>query len=228
MAIPKSKDPRFIDREGKVYGRLTVTEYVGVGLWQCSCKCGNITVIRSSNFRYTKSCGCLKRELMAAKNKSTARHGMFGTPEYYSWASMIQRCENPKHTYYNLYGGRGISVCKRWRNDFVAFYTDMGPRVQIALTLDRIYNDGDYEPENCRWASRRQQLRNMRTTHWITHGKRTLSAVEWSEITGIRAQVICYRINIGWSIFDALTIIPHTGNKKPQNRRRIENHGLES
>jgi len=146
-------------KPGQRFGRLTVISRVISGRskhWLCRCECGRE---RSLEVHYVvrgkiRSCGCLGGE-----THGHARHGAH-TRTYRSWASMIQRCTNPKATGFRYYGGRGITVCESW-NSFANFLADMGDR-PIGKTLDRMDNDGNYEPGNCRWATRLQQNRNQR------------------------------------------------------------------
>lgn len=132
-------------------------------------------------------------------------HGFGNTPTYRSWAGMIQRCTNFSDPRYKDYGGRGILVCNRWRS-FQNFFKDMGNRPE-GTTLDRIDNNGNYEPENCRWATPKEQSRNTSFNHLITHNGKTQSLVSWADETGINQRTLYARISrLGWSIEKALTV----------------------
>lgn len=125
--------------------------------------------------------------------------------EYYAWQSMKQRCYNTKHQAYANYGGRGITICDRWLSSFVAFFDDIGPSPEGA-SIDRINNDGNYEPGNCRWATRREQLRNRRMNRFLTIRGETKTLAGWSETTGVSASLIVYRLNHDWAVEDAIFI----------------------
>ena len=194
------------DLTGQRFARLTVIkeleerESSGDVRWLCRCDCGRDVIANSYSLKKgkTKSCGCYSRE-MAAKRKTT--HGLTanGQPRIYrTWTSMKQRCLNPNCKNYPHYGGRGITVCQEWRDDFQAFYNwAMANGYQDDLQIDRIDNDGNYEPGNCRWTECKGNIRNRSNTVRISYQGKNLTIPEWVQITGLPETTIRERYRAG-------------------------------
>ncbi len=178
-----------LDLVGKSFGRLTVIEMIDPEkgeiknfkknrtYWKCKCECEKERIVQGNYLvkGYSKSCGCHTKERSYGQTKQI---------EYASWRSMINRCLDPKNEKYPDYGARGISVCDRWlekNNGFKNFFVDMGSRPNKNRTLDRIDNDGNYEPSNCRWATKRVQSRNKRNNVWYDHSGRKKVLKDWAK-----------------------------------------------
>lgn len=203
--------PRFKELAGQKFGRLRVLSLKGFlaykdsrqAVWICICDCKNRKLVRSSKLLSggTKSCGCLRREAVAAKNTT---HGGSYSKTFICWQAMLRRCSNPNIPEWPRYGGRGITVCERWKK-FENFREDMGERPSLNHSLDRFPdNDGNYDKSNCRWATYSQQNRNRRSNHNLTIGDRTMTITEWSEHSGVSKNTITGRLNLGWCIEKAV------------------------
>jgi hypothetical protein len=191
--------------EGLTFGRWTVLSPVPNRrrYWLCRCRCGKEKEVFGASMTNgsSTSCGCYHNELTAARNH---KHGLSGTKTHRIWGGMNRRCYDPGCKPYRYYGGRGITVCERWRESFAAFLEDMG-ECPPGLTLERIDNDGNYQPGNCRWATMLEQANNKRNIHWLTHNGITRSVSAWAKATGLRRQAIEKRLLRGWSVERALT-----------------------
>ena len=188
---------------GLQFGKLAVIEKVGYknknSQWLCRCECGNTTVVGKGNLvgGRTKSCGCLKHQ--EAVNRT---HGKSKTRLYYVWRNMLNRCYDSNVRDYPSYGGRGITVCDEWKNDFQAFYDwamansydETAERGKF--TLDRIEVQGNYEPSNCRWVDEKVQANNKRCNHHIEYKGKTMSLAELADLTGIKYGTLHKRICI--------------------------------
>jgi hypothetical protein len=186
---------RFIDLTGKQFGDWTVlakSEHRGTQIcWTCRCKCGKTKSVEGGNLRsgLSAGCGCLRNQKAGAR---AYRHGMAGMREYRIWSGMKKRCFNPAEPSYKNYGARGITVCERWSESFSAFYEDMGPR-PMQHSIDRIDNNGNYEPGNCRWTTRIVQNRNTRTATMLTINGETMSLRDWADRMNMNFDKLRYR-----------------------------------
>lgn len=201
-----------IPMEGRTFGHCTVIERVEDNnrrlQYLCRCECGNEFEALGENLRslHTQSCGCYrdnKNRKLHEKHKELSYYNH--SPEYKTWKSLRGRCNNPNNPKYSRYGGRGIKVDERW-NDYANFLKDMGRRPSNKHTIDRINNDGNYSPENCRWATRTEQSRNRSNTLSLTFNGITKTLQEWSEQTGLDYSALQWRRNSGWPVDEILTI----------------------
>lgn len=184
-----------IDITGKRFGRLTAIRYVDYtnsngSRWLFACDCGKQIITHSSMVRrgVTKSCGCLNQEL----RKSRAKHGQIKTPLYNAWVHMRQRCNNPKCKEYRNYGARGIGICKEW-DEFEAFYEWANANGYCdGLTIDRIDNDGDYTPQNCRWVTMLVQENNKRNNHFIVYGGERMTVSQCAKKANVSRNSLHY------------------------------------
>ena len=197
--------PARLNLVGKKYNKLTVIKFDhvnkhGQAMWLCRCDCGNKTVVNGRNLRNnnTKSCGCLIKGASTRVGKKT--HGMSKSPEFIAWRSMKNRCTNKQCKSFKNYGGRGIKVCDRWIESFQNFYDDMGQRPSKKHSIDRIDNDGDYTPENCRWTTDIKQNNNLRRNVYIECDGETKTIAEWSKFLNVPYFKIHYRLHNGFDM----------------------------
>lgn len=205
---------------GQKFGRWTVVARAnndkgGRARWICKCNCGNIKTVDGYSLRCggSKSCGCLLRQI-ASEISVTHGHARLRNVSkiYRTWQGVLKRCTNPNDTHYKYYGRRGITVCERWRK-FENFLKDMG-ECPDGHSIDRIDNDGNYCKENCRWATKTEQMRNMSTNHLITFRNKTQCLIAWSKELNINRMTLYNRVTrLKWPIEKALTTPVRRRNK---------------
>lgn len=191
--------------EGERFGRLIATSRTRCGDksgWLCICDCGNTTTAATKLLTsgHKKSCGCLRKDAATRAAKFNVTHGKSGSRAFRIWAGMLHRCRHPVKNY----GARGISVCERWQS-FENFIADMGEPPK-GMEIDRVDNDGNYEPGNCRWVTPRDNAKNRRNTRLLTHNGTTRCITEWAADLGISHQALHRRIKVlRWPLDRALT-----------------------
>lgn len=202
---------KFQDLTGLKFGRLIVLKLAfkkqrnkkGVRCyWLCKCECGNTVNVLTDALKsgHTKSCGCLGKEKRLEANIT---HNFSNNRLYNIWSGMKSRCFNKNNKQYKNYGGRGISICNEWENSFIEFYNwAVNNGYKENLTIDRIDVNGNYCPENCRWATSKEQARNTRKNHTITYNGETHCIAEWAEILDIKYSTLTERVRKNWSIED--------------------------
>ena len=212
----------FADLSGQKFGRLTVicrdieyTDSSGASRYKykCLCDCGNYTWATPYQLKSggVRSCGCLHKESASNRGKANTRHGgnRRNAPYeekrlYHIWSGMKQRCENPNNGSYSNYGGRGIKICEEW-NDFANFQKwSLDNGYSDDLSIDRIDYNGNYEPNNCRWATKIEQANNTRANRFVDIGGVSHTVADWSRISGVKAATILARLEYGWKPEDAV------------------------
>lgn len=212
------RERKLIDLSGQKFGRLLVLKraenHGRETYWKCRCDCGNTKEINGAKLKngHTKSCGCLSKEITSEMSRT---HGMSDTRLYRIYKKMYRRCYKPKTKSFENYGGRGITICTEWLGEhgfenFAKWSTENG--YNDNLSIDRKDNDKGYSPENCRWATAKEQANNTRSTVFLTYNGETKPASEWSEITGIRQDTLTMRKRSGWSDEECIEV--------PLNSRR--------
>lgn len=202
---------RSLDISGQKFGRWTVLrqceEYFGKSArFLCRCDCRNERVVMAQSLRNGRSpsCGCLSVEFIS-QNKIAKKHGMCKTRVYRIWCAMRTCCTNPNFPMYNYYGGRGIKICDRWLK-FENFYADMGEPTTDKHTLERKNSNGNYEPSNCKWATRKEQGNNTRHNRFIEFNGKIKTLAQWSDDYHIKQSTLSDRLKSGWPFVDAVTL----------------------
>lgn len=203
MAMPRTEIP-----PGTRFGKLTV---IGEGppsgkrnerSMECRCDCGVVTTPLLSNLRKvngTRSCGCEKEAVLRARQEAGRTHGMRYTRLYGIWHGIKQRCLNPNAEEYKWYGARGITICDAWLHSFEAFYADMGDPPSDVHSIERNDTNGNYEPNNCRWATHLEQMNNTRANVFIEYNGEKKTLAEWARALNVPRATMYYRHRQGWT-----------------------------
>ena len=195
---------KLIDLKGVRFAHLVVTERSGADkhghvMWLCQCDCGKQKVVKGHKLLSGdyKSCGCMHHKY---------GHGQSDSRLYHIWRTMKARCVDTNSHKYHAYGGRGITICYEWLNSFESFYDwAMANGYREDLSIDRIDNDDNYEPSNCRWESAKEQANNTRANRNIEYNGESHTLAEWADIKGLTKSALHHRLSRGWSISDALS-----------------------
>lgn len=209
------------DLVGFQSGRLTVVERAGsspttgAAMWRCSCECGGEVVVVRNNLcsGHTKSCGCLTEEVWLTARTS---HNLSKTPEYRVWKGLRTRIHNSETPAYASYGGRGLTIDPRWDSSFELFLADMGCRPGPEYSIDRIDNNQGYWPDNCKWATKKEQANNRRTSRTIGYEGVSKTLAQWAETLGISYGALQARLDKGWSVEKAFETPVVPGQKTQQ------------
>lgn len=208
---------KHVDISGNKFGRLTAVKVDHSdghsNFWLCKCDCGNLIVVRLQHLRQgmTKSCGCLQREMRKTRGERskigerTRTHGLSSHPLHNVWNGMKSRCYNHNHKYFHRYGGRGISICNEWKDNFLDFYNwCVNHGYKDGMTVDRIDNDGDYKPSNCRLVDYVKQANNKSNTIYVIHNGKSYTISDICKITGLKRRTVYERVKKGLS-FEEIT-----------------------
>lgn len=218
---------RIINLEGQRFGRWTVLHRMpkdgGQAKWFCRCDCGTERVVRSIELRRgnSKSCGCLQREITS---NLMLTHGKIHTNVYHTWSQAKGRCYNKNNPKYPNYGGRGIKVCEDWKSDFQKFYDYVSKLPHFGekgYTLDRIDVNGNYEPENVRWADTKTQSRNRTDNHFVDYKDKKITIADAAKIIGISPPNVLKRIKMG----DTGDRLFRRAKENPKNVKLMEFQG---
>lgn len=210
-----------ISLTGVVFGRLTViekdeTKNDGRSRWLCRCECGSEKIVRSDALKSkrTRSCGCLQKDLLV-KRKPRKTHGKSNKRLYTMFHNMQRRCYDEDHVSFHNYGGKGISVSKEWRNDFKSFYKwAVENGYSDNLTIDRINNENDYSPTNCRFITHKEQQNNRKDNVFVNYEGESRTISQWAEFLNVEYSTLQTRLKRGWSIERALNTPVRKGDYK--------------
>jgi len=211
-----------MDITNQRFTRLTVVRLAfqkkGHFYWECLCDCGTVKIVAQTSLKQgnVQSCGCLGRE---RRRESRTTHGLTGIPEYWVYHHMIQRCYNERDVEYRNYGARGITVCDDWRAAFENFFASMGRRPSPKHSLERIDNEKGYAPDNCKWATLKEQNNNRRGNHRITVNNEPGTVTTLAEQRDIKPSTVFNRLSKGFTADDALTIKPSKGGWEARRTR---------